>query len=78
MESFQEALRIAKKNDPNSLVVAKSYNCIGLVLNHRGDLDGAMEQYQRALAIQEVKAPNSLDPAAFYNKIGLVLQHKGD
>ena len=58
--------------------LAGSYNNIGLVLNDKGDLDGAMEQYQRALAIQEVKAPNSLDPAAFYNKIGLVLQHKGD
>ena len=60
MESFQETLRIANENAPNSLLVANLCNNIGLVLYHRGDLDGALEQYQRALAIQEIKSPNSL------------------
>ena len=78
MKFFQEALRIAKENDPSSLLAASCYNNIGVVLYHRGDLDGALEQYQRALAIEEVKAPKSLAIAASYHNIGTVLKHKGD
>jgi hypothetical protein len=52
MKVFQEALRIAKENDPSSLLAASCCNNIRVVLYHRGDFDGALEQHQRALAIE--------------------------
>ena len=57
--------------------VATSLNNIGLVLDRKGDLDGALRKYQESLKIEE-EIGDKPGVAASLNNIGLVFDRKGD
>jgi tetratricopeptide (TPR) repeat protein len=54
-------------------------NQLGLVLENKGDLDGALQYTQRALTIDEkVYGPDHPNVATSASNIGLILKDKGD
>jgi tetratricopeptide (TPR) repeat protein len=67
---------ILGNNHPDT---AKSYNNLALVLDEKGDYDGALEEYEKSLAIIEsVFGTNHPITATVYDNIGRVLRAKGD
>ena len=68
---------ITGKNDDKH--EASLVNVLGVTLQHRGDLDGALTYTQRALKIDEkVYGPDHPAVATIANNIGQILQTKGD
>ena len=59
--------------------VASSYNNLGNVLEHQGDLKKAKEYHERALAIrQQTLGPEHPDVAISYSNLATVLRDQGD
>jgi CHAT domain-containing protein/tetratricopeptide (TPR) repeat protein len=73
-----EALDVARRTRPDSVVEANLANNLGAVRQLRGDLVGAEEMHRRALALREAVVPGTPDLATSYENLSLVALARGD
>jgi tetratricopeptide (TPR) repeat protein len=73
---LREGLSLAELDEKHEALLA---NELGLVLLHKGDLEGALKYAQRALSIDEkVYGPEHPTVAIDANNVGTILHEKGD
>jgi len=68
-DCYRKSITESRKLVMTSLLVAGSFNTLGLVAADRGDFAKAEEHYRRALEIGERLAPGSLDVAGSLNNL---------
>jgi len=73
---IDRAIHLAKAGN-NLIMKATAYSYKGIVLETRGDLDGAEEMYKKSLAINE-KLGQLEGMADDYGNLGIVLKIRGD
>ena len=77
-QKYALALELEKLGSTD-LAVARSYNNLGVIYGHSGDLEQAKECHQRALTISlEKLGAEHIDIATSYNNLGLIHQALGD
>jgi len=75
---FQQAAEENQKLSPESMLLAETFDGMGLSALQHGDLTGAEKYYSQAQAIQQKLAPGSLNLAKSLNNLGLLARRHGD
>jgi len=77
-DCYRRAIEQSSRLEAESLILAASFNNLGVVKFDRGDLEGADELHRRSLAIREKLAPGSMPVTDSLDNLGNLAFYRGD